>query len=124
MSERVDLLKKSREHWENMHTWVRTQPAGDNVNVDIMEGAIGELWGASHCPLCKRFLHYKKGKSVWEEGIDICNSCPLAQIRGSCNDPYSTWQKVNHAKTWEEWLIASDGMIKVLDEAIEREEAV
>ena len=116
MNERVDLLKKSRGHWENMRTWVRTQPAGDEANVYRMMCAIGESWGSESCPLCQKFAKSRNGL------ID-CTDCPLDETGNNCNKKISAWRKVQKSKNWGEWLTASDGMIKVIDEAIEREEA-
>ena len=95
-------LKLATTHWSKMRKWVRKRTPEDEADELVMLQAIKVCWDADFCPLCK--LHKCK-----------CTICVLGKKFGKCgglND--NAWNRVETARTWGDWLVHSDEMLKQL----------
>ena len=105
-----NAAKESLKHWKRMQRWVKKQPPENKVNKFLMFQDIAEMWYGFSCALCNLF-----------SGRCQCHiqevECP---INPWCLNELSAWRKVNEAITWNEWLRASEGMIKELERVIRR----
>jgi hypothetical protein len=85
-----EAIDQSIEHWERMIRFAKTQPLKEEPKEYLIYKALQEDWHDDDCALCR-------------ENED-CSTCPLPLLNECCDDEGSTWDKVDHSKTWEEWL--------------------
>lgn len=114
MNKQQRALLESIEHWGRMIIWADTQSPFGPALLITMRNAIGELWTADYCPLCKSNLaqHSDDRQSYYD-----CLGCILHRHGQSC-DGAGLWQAVNSSKTWSEWvhnaLIFQQALVAVL----------
>ena len=95
-------VDESIAHHKRMSAWVRTQDETDKASLEVMGYELKEDWTAEYCALCK----------LYEE----CDECVLAKKYGDCTySDTNAWNKLYKAKTWQEWLIHDEEMIKQLE---------
>lgn len=102
-------INESIKHWEKMIAWVETQDGEGNVNSDIMQKNIKQMWYSDDCPLCQKYVES-------EEEYE-CTDCPLGKKFEPCDNglKVSAWNKVSDAGIWKDWLKHARVMLKQLE---------
>jgi len=105
-----EAIDESIEHHERMSAWVEEmtdKEKGQKSTWEVMDDAIGEVWGDTDCALCRKFypLDCEGGP----------NTCPLAMKYGKCTkSPRNAWRRLDQTKTWKGWLYHDRRLIKQL----------
>jgi len=96
-------IEESIKHYKRMIKWAKKQPQNDIALLMDMDTKLGETYGADDCPMCVKYRIYPR-----------CNVCPLG---AKYNDGFSctpSWRAVFHSKTWGEWVIHAEVLLKDL----------
>jgi len=101
-----DTVEAAQRHWFRMVAWVKKQDPTGQPSYNKMRRGIGECYGDEDCALCEDFL------------ADDCEECPLFAAGYRCLNPHSPYMAVVSARTWQEWLVAADGMLGALAEIL------
>lgn len=100
----LGLLTESIAHWERMIAWVKDRNPDTTARATTMLDAINETWFLSYCPLCKAFRPQD------------CGGCPLGAAGYYCRNAGSALWRVAAARTWSEWWLQAQEMLRLLRE--------
>jgi hypothetical protein len=111
-----EAIKDSLEHWKRMQEYAKKKPPEERYDINLMDYESGEGPFTSQCSLCSLYFirDFSEGRC-----IERCIGCPLKK-ESWCLDDDSIYNQVIDSSTWEEFVINSGKMIKVLQKLYEK----
>jgi len=104
----MEIKKKAIAHYEKMIKWAKLQNGNAITDHFFMFETLGEFWQGHFCSYCQEYL---KGDLF----CSYCSICPLT--KNNLNTKYccyGLWHKMNHSKTWKEWIKYAEKILKLI----------